>query len=293
MNIKAKISVEKENNPSISWFKRHLYRKEGEKYVLDRKRFTWLFAAIALMSVLTVSLQPVPDQKKATATEAINTFDDSTLYQFPELAKVLAEEASTKKSALSGQPKTPKRSGPQVIVRPKIAIPPAATLPAVLLTGASDGIVRARVTKALSVNGEVAIEEGSILTGSATSTEDRLIISFNKLIDKDGGIRTIQAQAYDKKDNLIGIAGSRLKSNTLKFLGGVGLNFLGSMSEGLQEREGQAGVVVRKSSIKNALLEGASRTALDQSRDIMSDLKNTRSQVRLDDGVEIVIVFES
>ena len=71
------------------------------------------------------------------------------------------------------------------------------------------------------------------------------------------------------------------------------LNFLGSMSEGLQDREGQAGVVVKKSSLKNALLEGTSRTALDQSRDIMSDLKNNRPQVRLDEGVEILIVFES
>lgn len=285
-----KISIEKENDPSVTWFKRHLYRKEGGKYVLDTKRYTFVFVAIALFAVLMVSLQPVPNQKTTTSNEVYNTFNDASLYQFPELAKVLSEEPSTKPSGTGNKHK---RSGPQVISRPKIAIPPATNLPAVLLTGASDGIVRARVIQAVSVNGEVAIEEGSILTGQATSTEDRLLITFNKLIDKDGGIRTIQAQAYDKKDNLAGIAGAKLKNNTLKFLGGVGLNFLGSMSEGLQDREGQQGVVVKKSSIKNALLEGTSRTALDQSREIMSDLKNNRPQVRLDEGVEILIFFES
>ena len=66
------------------------------------------------------------------ANGATSTFDDSTLYQFPELAKLLAEESSTK-TASSGTPKKPKRMGPQVIARPKIAIPPAASLPAVLL----------------------------------------------------------------------------------------------------------------------------------------------------------------
>ena len=70
--------------------------------------------------------------------------------------------------------KDPIYSGAQVVSRnngPK-KIPPGLLLKAKLVSGASNGPVRAEATDELNLNGETLVPTGAILVGSGHSTED-------------------------------------------------------------------------------------------------------------------------
>jgi hypothetical protein len=48
---------------------------------------------------------------------------------------------------------------------------------------------------------------------------------------------------------------------------------------------------VPKSTVKNAMLNGASRAALDQSREMMTSLKNDKPIIEVPDGTPIYVLF--
>lgn len=182
--------------------------------------------------------------------------------------------------------------GPEVHSRPRPSvIPPGSLLEAVLSTGASNGPVRAMVKRALTLNGETLIEEGAILLGTGSSTDDRLLIRFSKVVYEDGTHSEIQAQAADPSDKIPGLKGSKIGNHALRLAAGMGLNFVGGMSEGLQESEVQQGAVIKKSTVKNALLNGAQRSAIEQSQEAMTSLRNERPIIEVPEGTEIYVLF--
>lgn len=185
-----------------------------------------------------------------------------------------------------------KLGGPKLLKRPRdITITPGALAMAVLLTGASNGPVTAALTEGLTINGEELIEPGATLLGTGQSSEERLFIRFDKVVFKDGSMQGIQADAADSSDKTPGLKGSKVGQYALRLGGSVGLNFVSGLADGLQEKEVQGPAVVNKSTVKNAMLNGASRAALDQSREMMTSLKNNKPIIEVPEGTPIYILF--
>lgn len=171
-------------------------------------------------------------------------------------------------------------------------IPPGSMVTAVLVTGASNGSVRAEVKEPLQIQGEPFVPAGATLLGTGQSTEERLLIHFRKIIFADGTFDNIQAEAADSEDKIVGLHGSKIGSMALKYGAAIGLNFVGGMAEGLQDRQFVGGQVVSTPDAKNALLNGTSRATLDLANDTMSNLKNRAPVIEVPAGKEILVLFD-
>lgn len=208
-------------------------------------------------------------------------------YSRAEDAKQLDENSRSPKEG------TPlKLSGPKLIVRSRnLQIPPGTLVRSELVTGASNGVVKAVLKDAVRVNGETLIEAGSIIIGRGASTEDRLFVSFTKVLHKDGDISQIGAEAADSSDKMVGLKGSKLASRAIKLAANVGLKFLAGATQALQETEGQSGATVRKPTMKNALLNGTAEAALEESNQIASEYKNSTPVIEVKAGTEFFLFF--
>jgi len=180
-------------------------------------------------------------------------------------------------------------SGIEVISRPRnlSSIPPGAFFKAKLSSGASNGLVKAEVIEGLAINSEMLIPEGSSLVGQGTSSEERLFIQFNQVVFKDGTFSNFNAVACDNDDQMVGLKGSLVGNRIGRVAGGVGLGFLGGFSSGLQEPQGYGSP---KPSMKNAILNGTATTALEESRKMLSDLKNRMPIMEVKAGTEICVI---
>ncbi|MBC7421479.1 MAG: TrbI/VirB10 family protein [Bdellovibrio sp.] len=65
-------------------------------------------------------------------------------------------------------------------------IPPGAETFAVLLSGATNGMVKAQLTEALKVDGVSLLDAGTLLIGEGQSSDERLFVRFNKAVFKNG-----------------------------------------------------------------------------------------------------------
>ena len=288
------VTVEKENAFERNWFKRRFYRKDGKKEVIRSKRLQWIFGIVLLIGYTAFLFQPNESTPLGHASpfsvaEAIIT---SKSIDIPDVVKSLTQgkpPPPSKTHARKSQART--FAGPQLVTRPKIPIPPGFTVKAKLLSGASDGPVRAQLLEPLVVNGETVLDSNPVITGTASSRDERLFVRFDQMVFKDGTIQSITADAYNLEDKTAGLKGSLLGNRTTKIIGSIGLNFVGGMSEGLQDTQVQNGVGFRPSTLKNALLNGASRTAIDESSEMMSSLRNSEPHVHIDSGREFLLSF--
>ncbi len=183
--------------------------------------------------------------------------------------------------------------GPQVLSRPTSeVIPPGSMIKAILVSGASNGSVKARSTESLIINGEVLIPSGAVFWGTGASSENRLYVNFQKLILKNGSVKPISAQAADGSDKVAGLKGSKLGNYGFRLAGSVGLNLLSGLSEGLRESDVKDGVKIPKSDLKNALLSGTAHATLDLSKELMNGLKNKKPMIIKKSGAQIYIIFD-
>ncbi len=183
--------------------------------------------------------------------------------------------------------------GPQLIKRPQASlIPPGALAKAILVTGASDGPVKAKLIEPLVVNGEQYLEAETIFLGKGRSSKNRLYILFDKMRLIDGGVQSIRAQAADISDKIVGLKGSKLGAYALKLGASAGLHFVAGLSQGMREKEVKDGVAVHKTDVKNAALNGASLAAIELAQETMSTVKNKKPVQELKPGTVIYILFE-
>lgn len=185
-----------------------------------------------------------------------------------------------------------KLSGPKLIARSRnIQIPPGTLVRAELVTGGSNGSVKAVLKDDVRVNGETLIEAGSTILGRGSSTEDRLFVAFTKVLHKDGDISQVAAEAADQSDKAMGLKGSKVASRAIKLAANVGLKFLSGASQALQETEGQSGATVRKPTMQNALLNGTAEAALEESNQIASEYKSAAPVIEVKAGTEFFLFF--
>jgi len=275
-----------EDNAQIKFGKNQLYRQDG---ALSRK-----VAAICIVSTLIVIL-PIffispPDTRKS-GVEAPGALEisnpPSLLISFFEINQPVTRNSGR-------MPRAEKLRGLQSFNRPRAGrVPPGSITRAVLLTGASNGSAKAEVKEAVRIRGETLLPSGTILIGSGQSTEDRLYLRFSQAVFPDGSFEPIQAEAADAEDRIVGLKGSKVGYYATKLAAAVGLNFVGGMTEGLQEKIAVGQEAVIRTSPKNALLNGASRASLELANETMSGLKGQQAVIEVDAGKEILVIFQT
>lgn len=269
------------------WEKLLPVERDGKKLTLDSKKLT-VYIASLMTFITAIHLLIIPGEEKAEVPNG-RLAEGSQTVQVPG-----ASAADTKGIAETPAPKRPKLIGATVVLRPMdlSKIPPGSLLDAKLITGASNGLVKAEVLSPLKSAGELLIPSGTTLVGKGTSTEERLFVRFNQAVFKDGSIASINAHACDMSDKIVGLKGSRVGTKALNLTGSIGLGFLGGFSEALQDTKGQQGAVVKDPSLKNALLNGTASTALEQSKNLMSDLKDRTPIIEVPQGTDICTIFD-
>lgn len=143
-------------------------------------------------------------------------------------------------------------------------------------------------------NSGVQIEAGSVLVGqySYGGSGDKIFINFHRLETASGQIRKITAQALDGKDYTAGVRAEVHSDGTLKTAAQIGLNLLAGMTDALTEKESlgmsQNGVQA-KPTMKNGILQGATRAAQDQAGRVSSEIQSAKDYAILYEGKEMII----
>jgi hypothetical protein len=152
--------------------------------------------------------------------------------------------------------------------------------------------VKAKLIQSININGETLIDEGSILFGQGLSTDERLFITFSKIISSDGTNIKILGHAYEGSDQIVGLKGSRVGQRALEIAGGIGLGFLGGMSEGLESSQNVNGVEVRDNSLRNAMLNGAAHSSIDESKELLNDLRAKKVILEVPANTNFTVLFD-
>lgn len=263
------------------------------------KKFGLVVTTVLSIAVVAIIVSGPPEEalepvETVSAPINVGSFDNDQGVDLPvyDTLSGIQESDRVKTPKGRGGKSVVKLSGPTIVKRPRdLSIIPGTLAKAVLLIGASNGLVKAALTEAVAVNGEELIEAGAVFLGTGRSSEERLFIRFNKVVFQDGSMTGIQADAADAEDKITGLKGSMFSSKALNIAGSVGLSFVGGLADGFQDTQVQGGVAVRPPSTRNALLNATSTTALEQSRNLMSDLKSKTPVIEVPEGTPIYILF--
>lgn len=286
-NNKSLVQVVDDKGSRLQWAKGLFYRKEGEKHVVRSKSLK--YAVISLFIIATV-VGLFNEDKPAKIEGTALTVPGEIAASLPSIKFEIHNDLKTKiKNRVSYN--APIQRLKMVSRKGVYLIPPGSMARAKLITGGSNGPLKAKLTEPLVVNGEKYLEEGTILLGSGSSTDERLMIRFNEMVFPDATFSEVKAVGYDFEDKIIGLRGSKAGRVAMKFAANTGLKFVAGVSQGLQESEVQQGVAVKKPTLKNALLQGAGLAALEQSDEFMKDLREKQTIIEVKMGTELWVVF--
>lgn len=172
-------------------------------------------------------------------------------------------------------------------------IPPGVEVRAILLTGATNGLIKAKLSEPLKFDGSSLLDAGVIVLGQGRSSEDRLYIQFDRIVLPGGRVLRVSAQAYDRGDTMLGLRGSRVGDVGLKLAASSGLHFISGMSMGLTSPpavspSGQ----IQRPRASDAVLSGVSTAASEQARNYMEQIKNRPPTIEVKVGAEFLITFD-
>ncbi len=286
-------SVEITNEPKIE--SRFGFQKSTRGLSKGTIKFLMVGAAISLGTIMWVRTpdKPESDSSGVSMPETSEVGASQSMSVETYSAEVEKNQINDRNRKSTRRVVVVKLPGLQKIDRNRTAqIPPGSEVRAKLLTGASSGLVRAELLESLKIQGETYLQAGETIVGHGQSTEERLFIRFSQVVHKDGGVETINAQAADAEDKTAGLSGSKFKRYAMRYGTAVGLHFVGGMTEGLQERTIVGQQVVTTPDARNALLNGASRAAIEMAYDQMANMRNQPPPISIAAGQEILIIFE-
>lgn len=172
-------------------------------------------------------------------------------------------------------------------------IPVGSEAKAILESGASNGIVKARLLSALKVDGDAILPERTTIFGRGRSSEERLYVEFHKAVFPSGESMVIRGQAFDARDKILGLKGALIGTRTRKMGLAIGFGVLGGMADGLQSTSGSSlWGVQEKKSMRDAALSGASKAALDQSTAYIEEMKNAPHIIEVKTGTEFYLIID-
>lgn len=270
------------------WIKNLLFQQDGKKQVLNKgliKKITLLFGILGV-TALFFGEQPPLVQRKSDFVAQSNSKTNSI--DIPNHEPQIVSRIPERKASSSLQ----KFLGPSLIARPGAhEILPGTIVTAKLQTAATDGPVKAIITESVIIDGEERLPIGSVLIGLGQSQDSRVTVQFGKVIVAGQGAVEINAVALDQEDQLVGIQASQMNQEMIHLGASIGLNFVGGVAEGLKEKSGQAGVAIEAPTTRNALLNGASKAALDEAHSLMEETKNKKYSLKVESGTPILIFF--
>ena len=272
------------------WGISNFYRQDGKKLTLQGKLIGWILGVGFLVTSAFILINGPTHMELKYPIVFNGTVSNVATIEVPPAAEPnLDPKARNKGTGQSVQ----HFSGLEVVSRPRLGkIPPGTSVNAKFTAGASNGLVRAVLTETLSANGDGIADTGTVLIGNGNSTEERLMVQFNKMVFRDGTVQNIKAQACDKEDQMIGIKGSKVSKYATMLAAGIGLNFAGGLADGLQETEVQNGVAVKKSDLRNAALNGAAKASIETSKEILEKWKQQKTVIEVKEGTEICVIFD-
>lgn len=169
-------------------------------------------------------------------------------------------------------------------------IPSGVEVQASLVSGGSNGIVKAKISEPIVRDGETLAEKGSVLLGQGSSTDERLYIKFYKLVRPGIVDLKVSAQAFDDKDRILGLKGSKVGDTVFKIAASSGLFFLSGMAEGMQNQNDS--FMPYKKSTKDAALQGVAQATVEHGREIVSSMNN-KSIIEVKHSTPIIVIFEN
>ncbi len=172
------------------------------------------------------------------------------------------------------------------------SISPGAEARAILLSGATNGMIKAQLTEALKVDGVSLLDSSTLLIGEGQSSEERLFIRFNKAVFKNGKFIRISAQAYDPNDRILGLKGSRVGDYTMKLAASSGLYFLSGLASGMKTEEVPIPGQVVKPHVSDAALNGLSTAASEQAKQYLEQMKSKSPVIEVKAGSVFIVTFE-
>ena len=178
-----------------------------------------------------------------------------------------------------------------VSLRTVSELPIGSEMKAKLESGATNGIVMARLTVPLIVDSELVLPEKTILFGKGQSGEERLYVEFSKVIFPNGESFSIRAQAFDLSDKILGLKGAFVGIRTKKMAGAIGFGILGGMADSLQDTSGSF-FMNKRPSTRDAALAGASKAALDQSQAYIDEMKKSPNIIEVKAGTEFIAITD-
>lgn len=160
----------------------------------------------------------------------------------------------------------------------------------------AQSLVRVRLPRGGEHSG-VEIEPGSILVGqfAYSGEDDRVYVAFSRLDSPEGRVKKINAVALDAGNFTPGIVGEEFTGGGAKIAASMGLSMFAGMADTLTDRESLGNSfngVQAKPTMKNALLQGMSRTAQDQASRTASAIEQTRNYVIVPEGKEMIIELQ-
>ena len=284
------------NGRRQQWARRPFYRQDGKKATAVPRAFMvlvlLLFVGGTAASFVIGGDVAVPT-KSGIKIASMAEGQTGVVIVPPAAAAVSKPEAAAKPTATGGKAPAKKPPLPKLqMVRRASAtqIPPGSMFKARLVSGASNGPLRAEVMEPLVIDGEIRIDRGAVLLGSGQSTEERLFIHFSQLVFADGSFQDIQAQACDMSDQTVGLKGSKIGGYATKLAAAAALNFAGGLAEGMQDKTVVGGVAVSPPSTKDALLNGAATAALQQSQTAMTSARDTPPIIEVPAGTTLLVL---
>lgn len=295
MSEQAVIDFAKEKDTG-GRFKKLLKYRNGE----PRSVGTVLLCTLLTLVVFTIAFLNGKASHETILTST-NVFSVPTLTAQPRGIELPEYHRGEVKSQAASRPaghrkfaRAEKLTGPQLLKRPQaIKIPPGTMAKSQLISGASNGLVKAELKEPVVIDGERLVDAGTIAIGQGSSTDNRLYIKFTRLVYRDGTTESVTAEAADESDKTIGLKGSQIGYRALRLGSAIALNFAGGLAAGLQETQGQFGATVTKPTLKNALLNGAATASLDESRDMMQSLRNEPPVIEIPPSRTFYLIFNA
>ncbi len=177
-------------------------------------------------------------------------------------------------------------------LRSDLTLPVGTEGKAILVSGGTDGLIKAKILKPILVDNEPIIPENAVLIGIGKSGEDRLFVEFQKIVLPSGETYKITAQAFENDDRIQGIKGSIVGTRSKKMMMAMGLGFLGGMADGMRENTSGSYFSSQKPTTRDAALSGASKAALDQSEAYLEEMKKSPNIIQVKSGTEFYFIID-
>ncbi len=170
-------------------------------------------------------------------------------------------------------------------------IPSGSEVLAELKSGGTNGMIKVVLVENLAVAGDILLPAKSVLLGQGSSSEKRLYVAFHKAIMPDKSETKISALGYDEKDRMLGLKGKKISDHAFRLATSAGLIFLGGMADGMRADYSPSPFEQRRTTTRDAALNGVSTATSDMSRQMIDGMKSQQERVEVAHSTRLIIIF--